>query len=134
MKDITTTPTADLIAEWVKNKSDIETFELRCKNTDGFTNYAMREGFFVGYTDTKAKNEAIAAELDSRLQVMDIEHGGNYTEARNYMEDPYNDWVDGEATSKNLSEAEIKKIEMDNLRELRDLLTWLLLKEGGNNG
>ena len=119
MKDITTTPTADLIAEWGKKQADIEAFEIRCNTVDKFADCIHPDGWFL---TTKARNEAIATELDMRATEAGIAIYENQfvyntnefwiTHTRNLEHDIMTLAANGNITAK----------------EQHDLETWLLIK------
>jgi len=108
MKDITKTPTADLIAEWGK-------FNKMSKHS---TNAGNRIGESIA---------AIAAELDRRCSEAGIGSKDGKPTFRFFTTDkPTEELV-----------TEIVAIYVDStpytLEELHALLGWLLLKEGGGN-
>jgi hypothetical protein len=119
MTDIKDTTAAELLAEW-KNLQIFFSDDMRlCSDL---------EKWKLMQPEVLDKATTIAARLDEMCEGMDIEHGGNFTEVRTYMVNPYDNVVDGELVSKDLSEAEIKKIETEQLIEMIALLQWLLIK------
>ncbi len=123
MKDITTTPTADLIAEW-KNKENVYVDEEDYRDEMG----EPIENAAQLYADADAALDAhwiaIAAELDRRADELGLFIvGGCFVYAKCVNGDgPYRNWYGV------VNPAEWVRI---TAKEQHDLEGWLLLKEGG---
>lgn len=113
MKDPTTTPTAELLAEW-KMLRDRSLFLLGDCLTQN--EYAIKE-----HNAIVPRISSIAAELDRRTA--DIRNVNGFPAFGNYRQIIY------AKNDLNAREAVVKI----RIADLRDLLTWLLMKGGAND-
>ena len=117
MKALSETPTSQILAEW----------EIYHAQVIDPTQYGSN-----GHEWAEACVAIIASELDRRAAGLEIEHGQNFTEIGLPMDDPYSRIEDRKIVSNDLTDEQIKAIENSQLREIRDRITWLLMKGGAN--